>query len=412
MRILLLAPHPFFQHRGTPIAERALAATLVGLGHELHVLAFPEGEDPHIPGCMIHRTTSIPGVANVRPGFSLKKVLYDLLMLLKAMWLQRRFRFDLVHAVEESAFIALVLKRLYGMPYVYDMDSSLPQQLVDRYPALKVAAGPLEWFEGVVVRHSIAVLAVCRSLEERAMRHSPTGLIGRVEDTSLLPQPGDSTDSGEGAAENLRRAGASDPLVLYIGNLESYQGIDLLLEGFARVGGTAGAARLIIIGGSKQDIERYRSRATALGVNGSVDFLGPRRSEFLAGYLRQADVLVSPRVQGENTPMKIYSYLDSGRPVLATRLPTHTQVLDDDIACLVEPEPTALAAGLERLLRNPGLRTDLAERARDRFLAAFSPAVQRKRLAAFYQAVELRLVGPRARLRTGTESALSITGEP
>ena len=45
--------------------------------------------------------------------------------------------------------------------------------------------------------------------------------------------------------------------------------------------------------------------------------------------LLAADVLVSPRLKGLNTPMKIYSYLDSGSAVLATRLRTHTQVLDD-----------------------------------------------------------------------------------
>ena len=53
-------------------------------------------------------------------------------------------------------------------------------------------------------------------------------------------------------------------------------------------------------------------------------------------------MLVSPRLKGLNTPMKIYSYLDSGSAVLATRLRTHTQVLDDGIAYLVEPEPVAL----------------------------------------------------------------------
>ena len=50
-----------------------------------------------------------------------------------------------------------------------------------------------------------------------------------------------------------------------------------------------------------------------------------------------ADLLVSPRVKGENTPFKVYTFLASGRPLLATRIPTHTQLLDDDLAWLVEP---------------------------------------------------------------------------
>ena len=55
--------------------------------------------------------------------------------------------------------------------------------------------------------------------------------------------------------------------------------------------------------------------------------------------MAQADVLVSPRTKGANTPMKVYSYLDSGVAVLATRLPTHTQVMNDETALLAEPTP-------------------------------------------------------------------------
>ena len=62
----------------------------------------------------------------------------------------------------------------------------------------------------------------------------------------------------------------------------------------------------------------------------------------LASLLAQADVLVSPRTRGNNTPMKIYSYLDAGRAVLATDLPTHTQVLTPECARLApaDPDPT------------------------------------------------------------------------
>ncbi|MBI4486503.1 MAG: glycosyl transferase family 1, partial [Acidobacteria bacterium] len=51
MRILLLAPHPFFQHRGTPIAEKALIEFLSSEGHEVDVLTYHEGEDVRLPGC-------------------------------------------------------------------------------------------------------------------------------------------------------------------------------------------------------------------------------------------------------------------------------------------------------------------------------------------------------------------------
>ena len=62
-----------------------------------------------------------------------------------------------------------------------------------------------------------------------------------------------------------------------------------------------------------------------------------RPAEEIPAFLDAADVLVSPRSLGTNTPLKIYQYLRSGRPIVATRLLTHTQVLDDEVAILTEP---------------------------------------------------------------------------
>ena len=109
--------------------------------------------------------------------------------------------------------------------------------------------------------------------------------------------------------------------------------------------------------------------------------------------LRQADVLVSPRLKGLNTPMKIYSYLDSGTAVLATRLRTHTQVLDDRIAYLVEPEPEALGQGLADLLSDPGLRSRLATQAKAYVQQEFTPEAAHRKLGSFYSLMETKATG-------------------
>ena len=56
--------------------------------------------------------------------------------------------------------------------------------------------------------------------------------------------------------------------------------------------------------------------------------------------------VVSPRIEGTNTPLKIYEQLASGKPLVATRIWSHTQVLTDDVCILVEPEPNAMAQGM------------------------------------------------------------------
>jgi glycosyltransferase involved in cell wall biosynthesis len=381
MRILVLAPHPFFQQRGTPIAVKELLEFLSAEGHQTDVLTYHEGDDVSIPNCRIVRIPRVPGVRGVRPGFSFKKLICDLFMAKKLLSMLREERYDLIHAVEESVFMASAAQRLFGIPFVYDMDSALSEQMLEKHAAL---APMRNWFQRVeegAVRASLGVLAVCPALEKKARNHAQDKLVACVEDSTLLrPHPAE--------VERLRSDfGPAYPLFLYVGNLERYQGVDLLLEGFAEALGAIPSARLAVIGGDEGDINRYQQRVKDLGLLEKVQFLGPRPLADLGGYLSQADVLVSPRLMGNNTPMKIYSYLDSGVPILATRLPTHTQVLDDSIACLAPPHPVEFGKAMAQLALDRGRRTRLAVRARERVQRDFTPEAMRRKLRQFYGSV-------------------------
>lgn len=388
MRILLLAPHPFFQERGTPLAERELLEGLSEAGHELHVLTYHEGESVVVPNCRIHRIPSPPFVRDVRPGLSVKKLVCDLFLTVACLRLVRRIRFDVIHAVEEGAFIALLLKKLHGGSYVYDMDSALTGQAVEQWRVLRPFQPLLLRLEKRAVRESLCVLAVCRLLEDRARAFAPGKPVARIEDVSLLE---DATVPAERIVDSLDPCG---PVVMYVGNLEAYQGIDLLLEGFSLAQRHVPEAHLVVIGGHPDQIEPYEGMAVRLGIAHRTHFLGPRPHAALKGYLEQADVLVSPRISGVNTPMKVYSYLDSERPLAATRLPTHTQVLDDEIACLFDPDPGSMADALIRLLRDPEWRAVLAARARHRVAEEFSRTAHRRKLRRFYALVQSRLGEP------------------
>jgi glycosyltransferase involved in cell wall biosynthesis len=206
-----------------------------------------------------------------------------------------------------------------------------------------------------------------------------------VEDTTLL-----SSNERINGAKYLPPETEGAPVAMYVGNLERYQGIDLLLEGFRHTLDQMEQARLVIVGGQRDDIERYGRRASALGIGRAVHFLGPKPISQLGDLLREADVLVSPRLKGTNTPMKIYSYLDSGTAVLATRLRTHTQVLTDRTAYLVDPEPLALGSGLAALLKDDSLRKRLAAEAKDHVRREFTPEAARRKLESFYTMIETR----------------------
>ena len=386
--VLVLAPQPFYQNRGTPIAVRLLVEELAHLGHDIHLLVFHEGEDVVLPGVHLHRIPAIWGTKDIPPSLSFKKIVCDVVMFFKAIRLVRRYHFAVIHAVEESAFMALMLKMIFGTPYIYDMDSSLAQQIIEKFPFLKPLGGILQFCERLAIGGSCGVVAVCRALEDIARDNSRDKLIVRLEDISLL-------HSGTECDEDLRqRYQIVGPIMLYVGNLEGYQGIDLLLESFRLAVQQGCVGNLVIIGGTAESIAAYKERAEKLQIAGNTYFCGPRPVELLGHYLAQADILLSPRIKGNNTPMKLYSYLDSGKVVLATNLPTHTQVLTDAFACLVEPERQSMAAGMAQLLGDPELRLHLGEKGRQVARDNYSLPAYRAKLTNFYSRVFAALPQP------------------
>lgn len=387
MKVLLLAPQPFYEERGTPIAVHLLLQALSARGEEVDVLTYPIGADRQYPGVTLHRIPNIPGIKKVPPGLSLRKIACDFVMAFSALRMVRRKRYDVVHAVEESAFMALVIRWLRRTPYVYDMDSSLSRQIVDKFRWLAVLGAFMGFCEGAIIRSAEAVVPVCESLDEYARRHSARKTF-RLTDVSLLEKV--EPTAAERALFPPPEAGCR---FVYVGNLESYQGIDLMLEAFQRMGADPAAppAQLVIAGGTASDIERYRAKSAVLGIAGRVRFLGPQPVDRLGALLELADVVVSPRTQGNNTPMKIYSYMASGKPMLATDLPTHTQVLTPEIAQLAAPTPQSFADGMRRLAAEPDLRQRLGAAAAAAAERDYSVAAFRRNVGRIYDWLAVRL---------------------
>jgi len=393
MRVLVVAPQPFYQERGTPIATRLLLEALQAAGHSVDVLTYHVGEDPKLTGVRVFRAPAVPFVRDVPIGFSVRKLVCDVALLWRLIGLTRRQSYDVLHAVEEAVFLSLLVRAFaggrstlgtdkldrLGCRVVYDMDSSLPEQLVGRYAALRFVDGVLRRFERFAIEHSDLVLAVCDDLATRARGYATRTPIDVVEDVSLL---GDGRAHGE--VENLRRdLPHGGVLALYVGNLEHYQGVDLMLDAIAML--ESPPLKFVAVGGDPDAAAAYRARVAALGLGAQVTFIGARPLSQLGALLEQADILVSPRLKGHNTPMKLYSYLAAGKAVLATRIRSHTQVLSDDDALLVEPTPAALARGLDALLRSPVLRERLALSARRLATTRYSVTHFRKSIASAYQ---------------------------
>lgn len=389
MRILFLAPQPFFEVRGTPLAVRAFVSALSSQGHAVELLSYPQGQDVALPGVVHRRSLRLP-VGRVKAGPSLAKLLLDVPFLAQAAWRMARGRFDVVHAVEEAAHLVAPLARLLRLPLVVDVDSSIPDQL--RYSGF-ATRGPLLWaaevFETHALRHAAAVVTVCTSLTEAVRARAPHATVFQIEDPPLVEPPGASTANIGRDPAALRTAYGLDarPIVLYTGNFEPYQGVELLLEAAARVP----EAQFLFVGGEPHEIAALQARASP-----GCMFAGKRPPAELGELLRAAAVVASPRCRGTNTPFKVYTYLAAGRPLVATRIATHTQLLDDTLAFLVEPSAEALAAGIRAALADPRAAALRAERGRALIEREYSQACYEQKVAAAYAAVATRITARRA----------------
>jgi glycosyltransferase involved in cell wall biosynthesis len=379
MKILFLAPQPFYTERGTPIAVRLAVASLCREGHQVDLLTYPEGEDIAIPGMRLLRAGRPPGVKRIPIGFSIKKLLCDLWLMFAAFGLLRRERYDVVHAVEESVFIALLARLFWRFKLVYDMDSLMADQIAEKWPRVTSLLPFMQWFEKQAIKRSDLVLAVCPLVAERARGSTDAQLVHLTPDVAFAPKS--IVSEVEDLHAYCRQPG---PLALYVGNLESYQGIDLLLDALLLMAPEQ-RCNLLVIGGSNAAVEAYTTQAQAAGLGEWVHFLGQRPLDALPVYLKQADILCSPRLKGVNTPMKIYSYMLAGRAILATDIASHSQVLDGTCAMLVSPTPQAMAEGWSALIASRHLRSSLGEQAAERAGTLYCESAFDARLKTAYE---------------------------
>lgn len=388
MKVLMIAPQPFREPRGTPISVFQRLTGLSALGHEVDLLTYPYGEDVSIPGVTIHRGPRVPGLKGVKIGPSLPKLLLDVLLLAKAVAMLARKRYDVIHSHEEAGFFAPLLSALFGTRHVYDMHSSLPRQLGNfRYGKYEGLVKLFAVLERWTVNTSDAVITIGSDLERHVKEINPHANQVRIENLPVQAGGGD-LDGREVARLRQELGLEGRQVVLYTGTLEGYQGIDLLLESATIAAKQCPDLVLLIVGGKPDQVEHWRREAGARGLGDTVRFVGSVPLEVVPAYMELAGILVSPRTGGISVPLKIYSYLLSGKPVVATRLPTHTLVLTDETAVLVEPSGPAFAEGIARLVRDPELGRSLGAAARRFAEKQYDPAEYLDKLNSLYLSLE------------------------
>jgi len=386
MKILFVAPQPFFRDRGTPIRTFHQIEALSEMENRVDVACYPFGENIGLPNVRLIRSARPPFIHDVKIGPSLAKFPLDACLMLKTIRLIARNRYDIVQAVEEAAFFCALLKPAFGFRFVYNMDSHLTDQLAftgffKEGPLLALARK----LEANAMRRADYVVTVGSVLSDVVRHVAPATRVLQLEDA---PNSDHFIEDAEGALRLRQQLGIGDmPVALYTGNFHVYQGIELLIRAAAIVAAKRPEIRIVIAGGSDDEIDKKRRMALDIGAGTACIFAGRRPTREMPAFMTMAQCVLSPRILGTNPPLKIYPYMQTKRVIVATDVSSHTQVLDRSCAILTPPEPEAYAEGILRAFADPEGASRLAEEAFRRLEEKYSLRVFREKVRRTYMEI-------------------------
>ncbi len=378
----MLAPTPYFADRGCHVRIYEEARTLTALGHRVRIVTYHLGRD--MGAIPTDRIASIPWYRKLAAGPSWHKPYLDILLFLKALAVGRRFRPDLIHAhLHEGAFLGIFLKRLLGVPLLFDCQGSLTGEIIDhgfvrKGSLLARLFGVLERF---INRHADVILTSsgpgARELVETwgVASGKVLPLTDGVNTDEFRPMDRDE-------AHKRLRLPHDRPVVAFIGVMNRYQGVDLLLEVVKIMQGRGVPVHFLLMGFPD---ERYRQLAMEMGVADLITFTGRIDYREAPFCLSAADVALSPKISLTEANGKLFNYLACGLPTLVFDTPINREILGDAALYARYPETVDFADKLETLLADPVLREDLAVRGRERAIAEHSWQSRGARLIAVYR---------------------------
>jgi rhamnosyl/mannosyltransferase len=190
-------------------------------------------------------------------------------------------------------------------------------------------------------------------------------------------------------AAAFRRRYEGRPLVLFVGRLRHYKGLDILLSTMSQV-----QAHLLVVGTGPM-AEAWRHQAVEFGLMDRVTFLGEVSETDLVAAYHAADIFVLPSTNRAETWGAVQiEAMACGLPVVCTELGTGTSYVNQDgVTGFVVPpcDPDALAQTLSRLLADETLRRRMGEAGRQKAHREFSQEAMLDQVMAFYaEALEER----------------------
>ncbi len=388
LRVLMIAPTPFFADRGCHVRIYEQARALQALGCHVEICTYHLGRDR--PGIPTHRTWPIPWYRKLSAGPSWHKLYIDALLLLKTWAVARRFRPDVLHGhLHEGAAIGWAVGKGLRVPVVADFQGSLSGEM-QAHKFIK-GRGWLYRFwaynESRIDRLPQVAVASCsdvaRELKERFGVRDVIVALDGVDTEAFRP------DVEVGPLRSLVPPGRR--VVVYLGILSLYQGVDCLLEAIPRVLARVPEAHFLLMGYPNED--EYRQKAHDLGVADRVTFTGRIDYGEAPRYLALGEVAVGPKLSETESNGKLYNYMACALPTVAFDTPPSREILGDLGVYAPRGDVAALADAIASLLKEPEQARQLGIRLRQRVVEHFSWQNTARQLLAAYALAQRRMMG-------------------
>ncbi len=391
--ILMIAPTSFFSDYGCHVRILEEATILRQLGNRITICTYHRGRD--VDGLLIKRVPSVPWGGSYRMGSSWHKITFDGLLSLKALAIGRQRRPDLIHAyLHEGALIGYPLSRLWGIPLVFDFQGSLTAEMIDHgfLRPHSFLHRPLRRLEEIINNLPQAIITSSQHaatlLEEEFGCRCPNvyTVPDCVDVERFHPHRPGGNGSGHLAAQKERLGiPLGRKVVIYLGLLAEYQGLDLLLQTAATLLKERPDFHFLIMGYPR--VEHYRAMAARLGLSRHVTFTGRISYREAPRYLALGDLAVAPKLSLTESNGKLLNYMAMALPTVAFDTPVAREYLGPWGVYAPRGQVSGLAQSLASLLADEERAFALGQALRARAVAHYSCQEAGRHIMTIYEAL-------------------------
>ncbi len=371
IRVLMIAPTPFFADRGCHVKILEEVRALTKRNITVKVVTYHIGRD--IEGVDTERIIKIPWYKKLDAGPSVHKYYLDLILAAKAIKVAIKFKPDIIHAhLHEGVFVGKILQVFIKKPLVADYQGSMTGEMLDhgfvRKKSLSFKFN--NWLEKTINKWPQKIIFSSSQAKDFFLANFPASaekVVSFVEGTNT-----EEFHPGYDVAD-LRKKLELDPgkkIVIYLGVLTKYQGIDVLISSIGEIVSKYKNVHFIIAG--FPNVAHYEDMAKDLGVSDFVTFTGKISHEEVPLYLNLGDIAVSLKLSQTEANGKLFGYMAVGLPCVVFDTQTNREILEDTGVYAEYNSSRSFVEKLVFLLENETISKEYGRMARFRVLEKYT----------------------------------------